>query len=327
MFSIITYFSVFITLSLLVVTLSEASNLYDETINSAECLIESDGSLTSCQQRNNTFSSETKSIYFDEVDGSSAESSFSEDISSPAPEESDLTYLGQDIGEPQKVIESLAKEILEKVGDDQSYIENVILVDEKYKNVRDTCKNKHEMCTYWSLLGECDKNEAYMKVNCGPACHSCERLDFNLRCPMDPNAVDAFYPGDVNKMFERIAYGEEYKQFEPIVMSRPPEGPWLIMFENAISDEEAERLIELGDGLGFERSTTVGTKQADGTYDKKVIKTRTSSNAWCFKECMEDELAQRVVQRIENITGIPERNSENLQLLRYENGQYYNTHR
>ncbi len=30
--------------------------------------------------------------------------------------------------------------------------------------------------------------------------------------------------------------------------------------------------------------------------------------------------------RIENITGIPETNSENLQLLRYEESQFYQTH-
>ena len=32
------------------------------------------------------------------------------------------------------------------------------------------------------------------------------------------------------------------------------------------------------------------------------------------------------MQRIENITGIPEANSENLQLLRYEQSQFYQTH-
>ena len=32
------------------------------------------------------------------------------------------------------------------------------------------------------------------------------------------------------------------------------------------------------------------------------------------------------MQRIENITGVPEVNSENLQLLRYEKNQFYQTH-
>jgi prolyl 4-hydroxylase len=32
------------------------------------------------------------------------------------------------------------------------------------------------------------------------------------------------------------------------------------------------------------------------------------------------------MDRIANITGIPEINSENLQMLRYETGQFYKTH-
>lgn len=138
--------------------------------------------------------------------------------------------------------------------------------------------------------------------------------------------MDALYPGDVNKMFERIATHEEYKQFEPIVMSRPPHGPWLIVLENAISEEEAERLIELGGNRGYERSTDVGDPQPDGSYGKKVSTGRTSTNAWCMKECADDPIAKRVTARIENITGVPENNYENLQLLQYEEGQYYNAH-
>jgi prolyl 4-hydroxylase len=42
--------------------------------------------------------------------------------------------------------------------------------------------------------------------------------------------------------------------------------------------------------------------------------------------CYEDEVAKRVSARIENVTGIPERNAEYLQLLRYEPGQFYKTH-
>jgi hypothetical protein len=97
---------------------------------------------------------------------------------------------------------------------------------------------------------------------------------------MDPDAADALYPGDVDNLFERIANNEEFKQFEPVVMSRPPEGPWLILFEKAVSDEEAERLIELGGNLGYERSTNVGKELSDGTFEKKTHSSRTSSNAW-----------------------------------------------
>ena len=42
--------------------------------------------------------------------------------------------------------------------------------------------------------------------------------------------------------------------------------------------------------------------------------------------CYEDDTAQAVIQRLSNLTGIDDANSEYLQLLRYETGQFYKTH-
>jgi prolyl 4-hydroxylase len=151
-------------------------------------------------------------------------------------------------------------------------------------------------------------------------------LHVETRCPRDPNAVDAWYAGDLNRMFEKVAFDSAFKQYEPVVLSRPPEGPWMIILEKALSDEESERLIELGGGVGYERSADVGQQQADGTYSTSVNSGRTSKNAWCVGDCYEDPVAKRIMERIENITGIPEANSENLQLLRYEKTQFYQTH-
>jgi prolyl 4-hydroxylase len=152
-------------------------------------------------------------------------------------------------------------------------------------------------------------------------------LHVETRCPMDPDALEAFAePGDMSKMFERIAYSPEFEQFQPVVVSKPPEGPWMLLFENIISDEEAERLIELGGNRGYERSADVGKENEDGTFTQNVNAGRTSTNAWCMQECMDDPIAQSVVQLIEDITGIPSDNAENLQLLRYEKSQFYQTH-
>jgi prolyl 4-hydroxylase len=152
-------------------------------------------------------------------------------------------------------------------------------------------------------------------------------LHVETRCPLDPDAVDAFAkPGDVNRFFERIMSEKEFEQYKPIALSKPPEGPWLVMFENAINDLEAQRLIELGGERGYERSADVGEEKEDGTFGKNVNSGRTSTNAWCISECEEDPIARRIVERIENITSIPSNNSENLQLLRYEPGQYYQAH-
>ena len=177
-----------------------------------------------------------------------------------------------------------------------------------------------------------------MHKACAPVCETCELLHLSTRCPIDPNASDALYPGDLNKMFARIVSDQYYQQFEPRVLSRPElapgdndtdevdyivGGPWVIVFEKAISDREAERLIELGGLKGYERSTSVGNVQENGDVERRFTQDRTSTNAWC-KECKDDPIARQVLERISNITGgIPVNNSESLQLLRYEEGTMF----
>jgi prolyl 4-hydroxylase len=63
-----------------------------------------------------------------------------------------------------------------------------------------------------------------------------------------------------------------------------------------------------------------------GSYDKKVNTGRTSTNAWCQNDCEADPHTAAVIQRMEDITGIPSPNFEFLQLLKYEVGQYYQQH-
>jgi prolyl 4-hydroxylase len=143
---------------------------------------------------------------------------------------------------------------------------------------------------------------------------------------MNPDAIDAFGPGDINALFQRITSDPEFEQYEPVVLSSPPEGPWIVMFENALSEMEAERLIELGDEIGYERSSDVGEMQEDGSYTQSINNGRTSTNSWCVDDCYDDPTAKTIMERIENITGVPEANAENLQLLRYAEDQFYQRH-
>ena len=182
------------------------------------------------------------------------------------------------------------------------------------------------------LLGEI----FYFVVNCAPVCKSCEMKHVETRCPKDPEAKDALEPGDLDKLFEHIVTDPYYKQYDPVVLSRPTYaqgdtadtanykiGLWMIMLENIVSDAEADRMIELGGIRGYERSSDVGAEKEDGTFTKNVNSGRTSTNAWCTDECYTDPVAIALMERIVNITGIPEPYSENLQLLRYEKDQYY----
>jgi prolyl 4-hydroxylase len=198
-----------------------------------------------------------------------------------------------------------------------------------------------------------------MKVKCAPACKSCHLLDIETRCPKDPNAVPGLKPGDVNKMFERIvetAPGnrtltdeerEELKaagisEYSVVIHSRPSNKPstevslktdkelppWVITFENFLTDEECDAMIEHGHKEGYKRSEDVGKQQFDGSVGSVKSKGRTSENAWCGirSGCREEEVPKRLHERISNVTGIHPDNSEDFQILRYEIGQFYNTH-
>jgi prolyl 4-hydroxylase len=147
-------------------------------------------------------------------------------------------------------------------------------------------------------------------------------------------------PGDVNEFFANLTTMDKYAQYEPRVLSRPSllpgdteetaeylvGGPWAVLLENFLSQEEAEHLIELGATEGYKRSSDVGKAKFDGTYDSQIGSGRTSHNSWCQNSCYKDKIAQRVIQRITDLTNIPEENSEYLQMLRYEVGEFYQTH-
>jgi 2OG-Fe(II) oxygenase superfamily len=216
------------------------------------------------------------------------------------------------------------------------YMRNVVSVEPKYESVRHHCRNQDALCTYWASLGECEANAGYMLTSCGPACHSCDKIIYEERCPVDPNLRDtnAWKAGDLNRFFERIVTHPYYQQFQPNVLCRPGtinphsqrDCPWVVTLDNVLSDQECESLIEQGAMLGYERSEDVGERNPDGSYGSVKSSGRTSTNAWCSDACLTNETVQSVIAKLENLTGIPDANSEFLQLLRYEVGQFYESH-
>jgi prolyl 4-hydroxylase len=106
------------------------------------------------------------------------------------------------------------------------------------------------------------------------------------------------------------------------------EAPWVVTFDNFLTDEECDHLIELGHVGGYQRSKDVGIRTADGSYSGKVSTTRTSENAWCSGKtgCRDDAIATRVRDRISNVTQIPSQNFEDYQMLKYEKEQFYQLH-
>jgi prolyl 4-hydroxylase len=244
------------------------------------------------------------------------------------------------------------------------YMKNRVLVasaDDVLSQVAKECQLRHEHCAFWAVIGECEKNPgmmvsrafsaevngnmthyvlllslpAYMKLQCAPACFTCEQLAFETRCPMPGNFENVWSVGDLNRMFECIATNPYYQsKYNVQVLMRPknetdgPEDainddPWVVVIDNFLTDEECDTLIRLGGEQGYLMSKDVGGKNFDGTYEAKQSSGRTSTNAWCLDKCYEDPVTKTVLAKIENLTGIPDSNAEYLQLLKYEETQFY----
>ena len=174
-----------------------------------------------------------------------------------------------------------------------------------------------------------------MKLQCAPACFTCEQLAFETRCPMPDNLENVWSSGGLNQMFERIVTDPYYRdKYDVHVLMQPKnesdglvydlnDNPWVVMIDNFLTDEECDTLIRLGGEQGYLLSKDVGGKNFDGTYEAKQSSGRTSTNAWCLDKCFEHPTTKTVLSKIENLTGIPDANGEYLQLLKYEETQFY----
>ena len=142
---------------------------------------------------------------------------------------------------------------------------------------------------------------------------TCGQFTIDGRCPIDPNAPNAWEPGDLNAMFERLTSEPYLSTYQVEILSRDP---WVITMENVVSQQEADRFIQLGHEEGYQRSSEVGRILPDGRSEERMSETRTSTNAWCMDECKDDFIVKMVNDRISELVGINEKNAENFQLLR-----------
>lgn len=125
-----------------------------------------------------------------------------------------------------------------------------------------------------------------MLTNCAPSCGSCHLIDMGARCPELENPTPALKPGDLNKMFENIVKNapgnktlsdDERKELEAkkipeytvTVHSRPSSSPaievssildkslppWIVTFDNFLTPEECQELIDFGyEAVSYHRS-------------------------------------------------------------------------
>jgi hypothetical protein len=86
----------------------------------------------------------------------------------------------------------------------------------------------------------------------------------------------------------------------------PPQLPWVVLVDNFLSDEESNRMIELGEAKGYKKSRVA--TEVRGVFAES--KGRTSYNTFCDEKCAADPLIKPVIERMTNLTGIPYDNFE-----------------
>jgi len=81
-----------------------------------------------------------------------------------------LVYRLIDIGVTQIIDVNHAKEVEELIAAAQDYVNNVVAKDDKLKPLLELCKNNHESCAFWAVLGTYERECPLLDVSLGALC-------------------------------------------------------------------------------------------------------------------------------------------------------------
>ena len=84
------------------------------------------------------------------------------------------TCISLHVGETQKAPanSSSLDAFVNKLMETQQYVYDEASLS---PSVLKTCTNQHELCTMWSINGECESNSDFMHKDCAAACQTCKR--------------------------------------------------------------------------------------------------------------------------------------------------------
>lgn len=140
------------------------------------------------------------------------------------------------------------------------------------------CSDRHPSCVGFAQRGECQNNPGWMIINCPHSCQSCHLRDAKVRCNrnfLNISTEPVYKAGDMDNMFSSIVerFGDRYN------VSVQSTDPWVVVFEDFVSEVEAAALISTVEGT-WERSTDTGQANEFGETGRTLSTGRTSSNAW-----------------------------------------------
>ena len=219
------------------------------------------------------------------------------------------------------------------------------------KNPKDatSCKDVASAvaCRQWagSDLTGCQSSPGYMALNCPKTCKMCHLRNAEARCGPLQNDNVAMRPGDLDRLFSNLTstpveeFDEDgsvsYSDSEfvwtgrnnrPYTIHKLSSSPWIVVIDNVLTGEESDQIIEIAHSVGFIASTTTGEVDVEGKINRRMDRDRTSSQAWCQGSCDTEPLINTLYDRISEITTVPADNFEHLQMLKYEETEFYAAH-
>lgn len=232
--------------------------------------------------------------------------------------------MNTDLGKPN-IIESSDEEMKEEVRDVMKRMDEYSkthLMDAP-DVTRRRCRNAFSLCVEWAARGMCEENVVFMLANCPLACMMCDETESFHRCTgrRHPSEQPAFEKGGINKMFEAIK-GGKWDQYGPEFVTelgggRDNNDPYIVRFDKFLTEEETDRLIEVGSTVGWHPSPIDDDKvfhlNAGETPHRRSLSARCDPG----DPCEYNNTLQDVMERIAKVTGVPNRNLEGIEFEMY----------
>lgn len=131
-------------------------------------------------------------------------------------------------------------------------------------------------------------------------------------CVRGPEWLAARQPNSLNATFMPIFAGEKFAELKPRILTTDP---WILFFEEFLSEAEVAEYLELVKTQEFKRSTVQGAG-----------KSRTSETAQCSKVCQAADIYHVVRKRAGAVVGVPPPHFETTQTTRYRENTFFRPH-
>jgi len=208
------------------------------------------------------------------------------------------------------------------------------------------CRNEHEKCQEWSNIGECAANPNYMLTHCGGSCGTCNLThkepiwrgqpfqifdtEMSSNQPIlinSKNMETMFNKGGMFVLFEGgqfiwpgIRLG--YRRYLPdlgVTLTTLALQPLVVAVEDFLTKNECQHVIDEATPL-MAKSKVAFMDRDIGKADEEF---RTSSTYFLPSQT---EKLKEIDDRVAALTRVPRQHQEYVQVLRYENGEYYGSH-